>query len=287
MSTKTGAKKRAGARAGARKKKATPTAAQRADRYKLYERAVQCVEAEIDFVDDTYLALRGRRAKRLREDFCGTGNTSCEWVRRRPGNEAVGVDIDPEPLEWGLRNHVEKLTPAQRRRIRLVQGDVRTVRERGFDAVLAMNFSYWCFEKRSEMLRYFRSVRRSLDDRGLFFLDFYGGSDAVRELSEEKECPGGITYIWDQDEYDPITGTLKCYIHFRFRDGSRLRRAFEYTWRLWTIPELREVLEDAGFARTTVYWEGDDGEGGGDGDFKPAQRGEACPAYIAYLVAEK
>ncbi len=26
-----------------------------------------------------------------------------------------------------------------------------------------------------------------------------------------------------------------------------LRRAFRYDWRLWTIPELAEMLEEAGF----------------------------------------
>ena len=37
--------------------------AQRSDRHLLHEDAVQCVEAEIDFVDDTYRQLRGRKAK--------------------------------------------------------------------------------------------------------------------------------------------------------------------------------------------------------------------------------
>ena len=34
-----------------------------ADRHRLYELSVQCVEAEIDFVDETYRALRGRKAR--------------------------------------------------------------------------------------------------------------------------------------------------------------------------------------------------------------------------------
>ena len=44
-------------------KKKETTRAQRSDRRLLYEEAVQCVEAEIDFVDDTYHQLRGRKAK--------------------------------------------------------------------------------------------------------------------------------------------------------------------------------------------------------------------------------
>ena len=65
-------------RRGTRKKKTRTslTVAERADPHALYQQSVQCVEAEIDFVDYTFLARRGRQAKRLREDFCGTANTS-------------------------------------------------------------------------------------------------------------------------------------------------------------------------------------------------------------------
>ena len=57
-----------------------PSLADKADKHVLYEDAVQCVEAEIDFVDDTFKKLRNRSARSLREDFCGTNNSSCEWV---------------------------------------------------------------------------------------------------------------------------------------------------------------------------------------------------------------
>ena len=131
-----------------------PTLAQRADRRRLYEQAVQEVAAEIDFVDDAYRAIRGRRATRLREDFCGTGNTSCEWVRRRPANTAVGLDIDEETLAWGRARHVARLKPAARERIRLLNSNVLhpPTAARAVDIVLAMNFSYSVFHERPLML---------------------------------------------------------------------------------------------------------------------------------------
>jgi hypothetical protein len=93
--------------------------------------------------------------------------------------------------------------------------------------------------------------------------------------------------VWDQAEYFPVTGDLLCHIHFRFPDRSRLERAFTYDWRLWTLPELRELLEEAGFRRTTVYWEGTDRRGNGNGEFLPEAKGEADAGWIVYLVAEK
>ena len=104
---------------------------------------------------------------------------------------------------------------------------------------------------------------------------------------KEKTKYDNFTYVWDQHTYYPVTGEMKCRIHFKFPDGSRLKNAFRYEWRLWTLPEIRELLLEAGFRRSTVYWEGTDEDGEGNGEFKPEQRGEADAGWIAYIVAEK
>ncbi len=264
-----------------------PTRAQRADKHDLYQRSVQDVESEIDFVDAQFKRIRKRRAAVLREDFCGTANSCCEWVRRRPGNRAIGVDLDQPTLDWGVAHNLSTLRPSQRDRITLLN---RNVLEPGpkakrVDAVLAMNFSYWIFKTRDELREYFSTVRRSLVKDGLFFLDFYGGPDSLKVTRERRDCRG-FTYIWDQAEYDSLTGSYTCHIHFAFPDGSRLRNAFTYQWRLWNLTEIRDLLAEAGFSKSTVYLEGDDGEGGGDGQFAPAKVGENCLAWLAYIVVE-
>jgi len=264
-----------------------PRMAQGADRYALYQEAVQDVEADIDFIDATFRSLRGRRARTLREDFCGTAATACEWVRRRRTNHAWGVDIDPEPLAWGLLNNVGGLAAAGARRISLLQGDVRTVCVPLVDIVLAMNFSYWLFQQRDAMQRYFRRVHRGLEEGGVFFLDAYGGYDSPRVIIEKRKLEG-YTYEWEQARFNPISGEMGCYIHFSFPDRSRLDRAFSYTWRLWTLPEILELLKGAGFSRTTVYWQGWDRETGEpDGVFRPTDVGEPDAGWICYLTAEK
>ena len=265
------------------------TMAQRADRHTLYQHSVQNVESEIDFVDETFKKLRGRKAKLLREDFCGTGNTSCEWVRRRSSNRAIGVDIDPDPLGWGRLHNVAELSEDEAGRIELVEGDVLTVDTEKVDCLLAMNFSYWLFMTRDKMVEYFSRVRESLVDDGILFLDCYGGYDAFREYKEKREVEGeDFTYVWDQHEYDPITGRMQCYIHFAFPDGSRLDRAFSYAWRLWTLPELQELLKEAGFRKVTVYWEeADEDTGEGNGEFTPTKHGDADAGWISYVVAER
>ena len=262
-----------------------------ADRHELYQLSVQNVESEIDFVDETYKKLRGKHATLLREDFCGTAATSCEWVSRRKTNRAIGVDLDAETLDWGRAHNLTKLEGDGVDRITLLQRDVRDPgpEGQGADVVLAMNFSYWIFQTRDGLRDYFRSVLESLDDDGMFMCDFYGGSEAMIEQEEFRKVNKHFTYIWDQHKFNPITGEMDCKIHFKFPDGSEMRNAFEYTWRLWSLPEIRELLAEAGFEDVTVYWEGTDpdDEEEGNGEFEPTLVGDADPAFICYIVSQK
>ena len=269
------------------KKSRKTTQAERADRHILYQKSVQDTGFEFEFVDATFKRLRGRRARRLREDFCGTAAMCCEWVRRRRDNEAVGVDLDPGVLAWGREHNLGTLTSAEQRRVRLVEGDVLSAGLEPAELLLAMNFSYQCFKDRATLRRYFESAHRGLTDDGMLIMDAFGGYDAFREMTERTEHKK-FTYVWDQHRYDPITGELLCYIHFVFPDGSKLKRAFTYDWRLWTLPELQEILREAGFQRITVYWQGtEEGTNEGDGVFEPAEHGEADPAWICFISAEK
>jgi len=263
------------------------TIADTADRHEYYEKAVQCVESEIDMIDETFESLRGRKAMTLREDFCGTGNTSCEWVRRRKNNTAVGLDLDQEVLDWGMANKVSKLKPEQRKRIALLRQDVLEANCDPVDIILAMNFSYQLFKKRDQLREYFRRARSGLADEGMLFIDAYGGYESWKEIREKTKYDD-FTYYWHQKKFNPITGEMLCHIHFRFKDKSWMKKAFTYDWRLWTLPELQEILLEAGFSKVQVYWEGTDEETGeGSGEYYPTSEGEDDPSWIVYIACEK
>ena len=57
----------------------------------------------------------------------------------------------------------------------------------------------------------------------------------------------------------------------------------------WMLPEIRELLLEAGFAAADVYWEGTDAKTGeGDGKFrKVAGDVDNDLVYIAYIVGVK
>lgn len=263
---------------------------EQADRHRLYELSVQNPKAEIDFLDATFHELRGRIADKLREDFCGTANVCAEWVQRRKTNRAIGVDLDKAVLTWGRRNRLSTLKPRTKARVSLLRANVLEVESGPCDIIVAMNFSYWLFKRREQLLRYFQRVRTQLNTDGIFFLDSYGGYDAFREMEEKREVWDGDTsfnYVWEQERYDPISGEQICHIHFEFADGSRLERAFSYNWRLWTLPETRELLAEAGFSRVIVYWQKFDDNDQPTGEFYPAERGEADASWICYIAALK
>ena len=261
------------------------TLAQQADRHALYEEAVQDPPGDVALVRRLFRKHYGRDPRSLREDFCGTAAMACAWVAAHKQNRAFGVDLDPNPLEWGLQHNVTALSPQQAGRLQLIEGDVRKVSHARVDVTVAFNFSYFVFQQRRELVAYFRKVRTTLKRQGLFVLDLYGGPESQRQLSETREHED-FDYIWDQDVFDPIQQHAINHIHFEFPDGSRLQRAFTYDWRLWAIPELREALEDAGFRRSEAYWERTDRETEeGSGVYYQTERACDDPAWVTYLAA--
>ena len=260
--------------------------ADKADIHELYEEAVQDVEMEIDFLQTTFKALRGRTPHLFREDFCGTASACCQWVRQGQDFQAIGVDIDPSVLDWGRKNRVGRLSAEDQARVRLLESDVMTVETPPVDLIAALNFSYFIFDTRDKLRAYFKRCFDALKDDGVLFLDMYGGPEAQEETKEKTKYKK-FTYIWHQAVFHPVTHFVRCHIHFKFPDGSKIKKAFSYEWRLWTAPEIRELLLEAGFGKATVYWEGEDEDGEGNGEFTPDEKGVADLAWIAYVVAEK
>ena len=265
------------------KKKKRKKIADEVDLHALYQASVQTPKADVWFFNRVFKKLRDRKPLSLREDFCGTGYLSATWVKSHADRTAIGVDIDASVVEWGREHNLRKLKNGARGRVTLHVADVLDGVGDRTDLACAMNFSYCVFKERDVLRRYFEVVRERLVDDGLFFCELYGGFEAVVELEEEREVDD-FTYIWQQKKYNPIDHHTLCYIHYRFRDGSKLRRAFTYDWRLWTIPELRELLLEAGFADVKVYWERMDDDGEGTGDFSETTEAENQDSWLCYLV---
>jgi hypothetical protein len=267
------------------KRRRTPTKetlASRADRHALYQIAVQDPEPEINFVQRVFKRARGRAAVSFKEDFCATAHLATAWVKGHRSRTAIGVDFSEEVLAWGRANVLAPESESVRSRVTLVEANVLDVVRPKVDVVGAFNFSYLIFKRRAELVAYFKKAYESLGDDGLFFCDLFGGTEAIVPIVEPRKCRTGFTYVWEHESYNPITNEILCHIHFKFRDGSELPKAFTYDWRLWTIPEVRECLLEAGFKDTQVWWDPTDEE-----DYRLTEKEENQLGWLVYIVGVK
>jgi len=255
------------------------------DKYELYRKAVQSAENDVVFIRDTFKELKGKAPRTFREDFCGTFALSTEWIKLNPRHQSIGIDLDPEPMAYGKQHYLVKLKPEQQRRMHLIEGNVLNPQLPKADIVAAMNFSYFCFKQREVIKKYFANVLKTLNNGGIFLVDIFGGSQCYDAI-EDTLRHDGFTYYWDQTNFDPVTNEALFHIHFRV-GGKKIEQVFTYDWRLWTIPELREIMHEVGFKKSHVYWEGTARDGSGNGNFTRVDHGESCQSWIAYIVAEK
>ncbi|MFG0305180.1 MAG: class I SAM-dependent methyltransferase [Phycisphaerales bacterium JB040] len=218
------------------------------DKHDLYETCVQSV----DHLAPLLRAIHGARPRILGEDFSGTAALSHAWVATDPEARAVATDLDDE----ALRKH-----PAHER-VDTRLADVRDVAD-PCDVLFVGNFSIGYLHTRAELVEYLRHARSRLSGTpgGVFVCDTYGGETAwtVGDVHRPHSLGGGwvCRYTWEQSEADPLTGMVVNRIHFRVERAGVIEQeildAFVYRWRLWSVPELRDAMADAGFRTTQVY----------------------------------
>ena len=151
--------------------------------------------------------------------------------------------------------------------------------------VIALNFSYFIFKARADLKKYFVNCRRNLRPGGVLALDCFGGADSMKP-NKESTVYRRFVYHWEQYGHDPISGEARCSIHFKPKGRKKIKDVFTYDWRLWTLPELRDLLAEAGFRKTHIYWEGGS-KLKGNGIFTRSDKVEIEPVWIAYIAAEK
>jgi SAM-dependent methyltransferase len=207
----------------------------------------------------------------LAEDFCGTAALSRAWCALSPRFAAVGVDIHAPTLARA------KQLSAAITNLKLIRADVLKARDKA-DLIAVLNFSIGELHDRATLVKYLRHARSRLRPRGVLICDLYGGSDAFETgLLDQTVTPppdhpaknDRILYSWEQRTADPLTARVVNAMHFDVTPGypgspSRASRksrvshqifldAFVYHWRLWSVPELRDAMLEAGFKATRVY----------------------------------
>lgn len=288
----------------------------------LYRLAVQQPWAQVNWLANAYAAhYPGRWATHLHEDFCGGGALAMAWVAHDHDHTAAAIDNHGPTLRFAQKRAGQLAKPDLRRgshgqsldtsRLMFHHADVMdaTLNQTlpKADILIALNFSINIYHDWQSLVAYFKNVRHCLGKEGLFVFDNYGGPGAWRVSTQHRRVrpeanetttatkpvkPPAFDYWWDQQDVDPLTGLVRNAIHFKTRAQGRIDNAFVYHWRLWTLPELLEALQQAGFGRTQVWCTPGQLQGQGDeplyGDLvEPVDRIGPCEDYLAYVSAER
>lgn len=261
----------------------------------LYEAAVQDTGMEIQLFDRWYKKRYGKPIRRLREDFSGTAAFACDFAARHADHRAWAVDLDQDTLNWGKTFHGAALGEHVKR-VTFLHEDVRSAKTPPMDHINALNFSYYLFKTREELLAYFQSCYQRLKKQGLFVVDVFGGTEAQQVKEDRREIPAvelkdgtelpPFRYYWRQVKFNPVNYHIFCAIDFKMPGHKRMRNVFTYDWRLWTLPEIRELLELAGFT-TEVYIHGFTEEGESDEIYRRRKQFENTDGWVAYVAAWK
>lgn len=260
------------------------------DKYFLYTHSVQGAEHDAELL---WKILRtcsdGNLPKNptLQEDFCATAMLCYEWAKLGPNHRATGIDLDSAALSWGAEHHADSLSKAQLANVEMIHGDVLDNHNVRSNVICALNFSYFFIKERERLKEYFVASRKALAKNGLLILDAFGGPDyLVSHINQRRNKEEKFNFWWEIETFDAINNQIKCHLHFQ-RDGeSRKNRVFSYDWRLWSIPELTDILHEAGFKNVQYWAEGLTSKGNGNGKFKPIHSEKDCRTWITYLIAK-
>jgi SAM-dependent methyltransferase len=256
-------------------------------KFYLYEQSVQSPNWQVEYLPQFHQWLTKKKPYSFREDFCGSGKISCEWVKQGAKYSATGLDLDTETLTYANSVNRAELRQIEQRRVQFLKQDVLKPTREKFDMIGAFNFSFFDFHERETLLKYAKAAYRSLEAKGTFFLELAGGPDFLISSCEAKTFSipkyGKFKKVWEQHQYDPISQVIDYAIHFQLKDGTWLNDAFTYHWRIWSIREVRDILLEAGFRDTAVIWDPTEHED----DFDLHENAEAKSFWVAYVVGVK
>lgn len=248
------------------------TMAMMADKHECYQLAVQDARTEVRNLVNIFseLSLATCAMQRiaptiLLEDFCGTALLCREWVTKFPLRKAYGIDLDADVLEYSRKKLADNSLVDS---VHLIHGDVLCSKlgtRPPPHIIVAFNYGICYFHRFAILVEYFKRCKNILAPGGLFICDLFNAvaAEGSGNLGYRKNC-GAFDYIFEQSNIDLISNTCYCHISFKFKDGSWMKRAFSYHFRMWTLAEVRDAMLEAGFVKVDFFLSYDDGESGSD-----------------------
>lgn len=220
------------------------------EKHFLYQKNVQNPKKEIEVFRKKYKNIFKKLPTKFREDFCGTGQLCCEWVKCNVSNTAVGIDYDLDTIDFGIENNVKNLSSGQER-VKLIHQNVLSPYDKNekFHIICSMNYSHFILHKRLDLVQYFKNVKANLNSKGLFIFDFFGGAHVY---DYHKHTNSNDCYRYSSEPINILNNVTLISLNFK-NEKNKFVPLFDYSFRMYSLIELKEALEDAGFNQFKIF----------------------------------
>ena len=178
---------------------------------------------------------------------CGTGRHSLLLAEK--AWKVVGLDISPR-----LLNIAKRRMKSVKHGFSLLRGDIRSLpfRERAFAAVISMFTSLGYLDSESEDLRALAEVARTLKRAGCLVVDVANREHLIRVFRKKDWGEFPSFYMLEERKLDSRSSKLRSRWIILDKNNSRTR-LFDHNLRLYTISQLRSMLQKTGLKVTRTY----------------------------------
>ncbi|MFQ6102214.1 MAG: SAM-dependent methyltransferase [Anaerolineae bacterium] len=192
--------------------------------------------------------LELKPSERLLDLACGSGAHAMRFARR--GLEVVGLDISPSLV----RHCTERAAAEELDNLTFIEADMRALAyQEEFDGLVVLSTSFGFFDDETNQ-RVLEGIARALKPWGRVLLQL---SDPITFVERQqhryrwRERPEGI--YWTETWFDPAT--FISHGVFRFTDNDGVMHLWDdhERIRLYTLPELHRMSDQAGLEISDVY----------------------------------
>lgn len=191
--------------------------------------------------------LKKYRVKTVLDLTCGTGS-QVFWLTKR-GYQVVGSDINAKMLTIA-KDKAKK----QKRNIKFIKGDMRTLKAGKFDAVITI-FNAIGHLTKQDFEKSIRNIHTNLNDRGLYIFDIFNLSyllkdDNITKLTIDLQKNSGNTLAreiqYSTISPDGILASYDIYIRQTASEAPKISRAAQ-TLQVYSASQLKDMLHNNGF----------------------------------------
>lgn len=191
------------------------------------------------------LALTEPAGKAALDLCCGPGR--CSIALAQSGFKVTGVD-----RTTFLLDKARSKARAAKVKIEWVQADMRDfIRADAFDLVLSMFTSFGYFDEKKEDLQVLRNIFASLKPDGICLIDVMGKECLAKVLqpTTSEVLPDGTKLVQRHEIFDDWTRIRNEWILIR----KGRARSFKFHHTVYSGQELRDRLQQVGFADIRLY----------------------------------